>query len=297
MKTLRIGRFIALGLIVAVGLGPWASAQDDDLTGDEVLQRAADEGGFNVQGSQISRTTFDLVFSDGSTGSREFAFLSKTERDGIDKSLIYFLRPEAECGTMFLTHDPDASGEDSQLWLFLSALGDVKELVNEEDRNASFAGSNLERDEIGGGGQDFSDDYVGALQGTEMVEVSWRGETVEREAYHVTLEAREGADVDFPTGQVWIDTEEFVTFRAELNNANGTLERTLALDQFVEFAGDVVPNRIVVENVLDGSKTTVTTEDRRRPESELPESVFDAESLGEFNPEEYGIDSPCVNEN
>ena len=295
MKTLRIATLIGLGLVVAVGLGPWANAQDGDLTGDEILERAAEEGGFNTQGSQLSRTTFDLVFSDDSTGSREFAFFSKAETDGVDKSLIYFLRPEAECGTMFLTHDPDAAGEDSQLWLFLSALGQVKELVSEEDRNASFAGSNLERDEIGGGGQDFNEDYLGTLEGTEMVEVSWRGEPTEREAYRVTLAEREGADVDFPTGTVWIDTEEFVTFRAEFDNADETLERTLALDQFVEFDGDIVPNRIVVENVLDGSKTTVTTEDRRRPEGELPDEIFNPENLSEFNPEEYGIESPCVN--
>ncbi len=295
MKTLRIGLMIALGLAVAIGLGPWASAQDDELTGDEILQRAADEGGFNAQGSQISRTSFDLVFADDSTGSREFGFFSKAERDGVDKTLIYFLQPEAECGTRFLTHDPDAKDEDSQLWLFLSALGEVKELVSDEDRNASFAGSNLERDEIGGGGSDFNDDYLGTLQSTEPVEVNWRGEPTEREAYRVTLEAREGADVDFPTGQVWIDTEEFVTFRAELNNADDTLERTLALDEFVDFDGDIVPNRIVVENVLDGSKTTVSTEERRRPDEGLPESIFDPANLADFNPEEYGVESPCVN--
>jgi len=295
MTTLRIGLMIALGLSVAVGLGPLANAQDDQPTGDEILSMAADEGGFNAQGSQLSRTTFNLVFSDGSTGSREFAFFSKAEADGVDKSLIYFLQPEAECGTKFLTHDPDAAGEDSQLWLFLSALGQVKELVSEEDRNASFAGSNLERDEIGGGGQDFNKDYRGTLEGTETVEVSWRGETTEREAYRVTLAQREGADVDFPTGTVWIDTEEFVTFRAEFNNANETLERTLTLDQFVEFDGDTVPNQIVVENVLEGSKTTVTTETRRRPETAFADSTFNPETLPDFNPEEFGIESPCVN--
>ena len=294
MKTVRIGFLIALGLVVAIGLGPWASAQDGELTGDEILQRAADEGGFNTQGSQLSRTRFDLVFSDGSTGSREFAFFSKAERDGVDKSLIYFLLPEAECGTMFLTHDPDAAGEDSQLWLYLSALGQVKELVSEEDRNASFAGSNLERDEIGGGGSDFTDDYVGTLEGTEAVSVEWRGETAERQAYVVSFAQREDADVDYPTGTVWIDTEEFVTFKAELNNANDTLERTLTLDRFVAFDGDIVPNQIVVENVLEGSKTTVTTENRRRPEGELPAEIFDPENLSGFNPEAYGIESPCV---
>ena len=294
MKTLRIGTLIVLGLMVAVGLGPWASAQDGDLTGDEILQRAADEGGFNTQGSQFSRTRFELVFSDGSTGSREFAFFSKAERDGVDKSLIYFLLPEAECGTMFLTHDPDAAGEDSQLWLYLSALGQVKELVSEEDRNASFAGSNLERDEIGGGGSDFTDDYVGTLEETEAVSVEWRGETTERQAYVVTMTQREGADVDYPTGRAWIDTEEFVTFRAEFNNANEALERTLTLDEFVAFDGDIVPNRIVVENVLDGSKTTVSTEGRERPSNEFPDEIFDPENLSGFNPEAYGIESPCV---
>ncbi len=277
--------------------GSWDGAQAQaqaqaPLTGDEILAKAAERSAFVREGSRISIIEFEIVFPDGTTQTRTFAFFGKRDEAG-ERLLIYFLEPELECGTIFLSFDPAEPGAKTRLWLYLSGLGQVKELVSEEDRNASFAGSNLQNDQVGGG-FDLHEDYTGELLGEEAVTVSWLGEETARPAYKVGLTRRPEADVDFPTGTVWIDKEEFLTLRGEFDNEAGQLEQTIALDDFVEFEGEIVPNRIVVENVLDGSKTTVVTLERRVVEPELPDEVFDPDNLASFNPEAFGVDSPCV---
>jgi len=237
------------------------SALAQDLTGDEILARVSDRGVVSGEGSQVSRISFDLVFSDGSNGHREFAFFGSSTAAGADKLLIYFLEPELECGTMFLSIDPADPEADTNLWLFLSGLGRVKQLVSDADRNASFAGSNFSNDQLGGG-FDLGKDYLGTLAGEEEVEVEWLGQSQKRSAFRVTLEQRPEADVDFPTGTVWVDREEFTILRAEFNNSAGIIEQTITPNDFAEFDGDLVANRIEVANVLDGSATTVATLER-----------------------------------
>jgi hypothetical protein len=262
-------------------------------TGDEILERAGERSAFVREGSRISLIDFDILFKDGTTELKKFAFFGKRTLEGDEKLLIYFLEPPLECGTILLSIDPADPKEETRLWLFLSGLGQVKELVSEEDRDASFARSNFQNDQIGGG-FDLHEDYTGELLGEEPVEVSWLGEKKARTAYKVALTAREEADVDFPTGFVWVDVEEFLTLRGEFNNAAGLLEERITLDEFVEFAGEILPNRIEAANVLDGSRTTVYILERRVVEPELPDEIFTPEALKGFNPEDYGIDSPCV---
>jgi len=49
--------------------------------------------------------------------------------------------------------------------------------------------------------------------------------------------------VDFPTGTVWVDKEEFLTLRGEFDNEAGQLEQTITLDDFVEFEGEISSSR------------------------------------------------------
>jgi hypothetical protein len=288
----RILRWTLVLLVSVWTLGLMTQAGGQP-SGDEILQKADENSSFVREGSRISLVQFDLLFSDGTTGSRTFAFFAKRDPDGTDKLLIYFLKPELECGTIFMSIDPADPAEVKRLWLFLSGLGQVKELVSDDDRKASFAGSNLRNDEVGS--FNLARDYHGELLGEEGVELdSWLGERQNRTAYKVGIIQKPGADVDFPTGTVWIDKEAFLTLRGEFVNNADQLEQTVRLDEFVEFEGDIVPNRVEVANVLDGSVTTVLILERRVVEPDLPDEIFTPEALKDFNPEDYGVDSPCV---
>lgn len=278
-------------MVIACLFGSAALAQA--LSGDEILLEVAERGVFSSEGSVVSRIGFDLVFKDGSTAGREFAFFGRSEPGDDELLLIYFLQPPLECGTIFLSRDSADPGAGTSLWLFLSGLGQVKELVSEADRNASFAGSNFENDQLGGG-FDLHEDYVGTLTSEEALEVDWMGASQGRTAFRVTLEERPEADVDFPTGVVWVDRETFVVLKAEFDNASGVTEQVFTPADFVAFEDDIVPNVVVVANVLEGSETTVRTLERFRPENGFSEDVFAPENLKTFDPGAFGIASDCV---
>jgi len=103
----RKRQLLLILLMVAVGFGALAGtnagvAQDGPPTGDEILAKAAEKSSFVREGSRISIIEFDILFPDGTTQTRKFAFFGKRDETG-EKLLIYFLEPELECGTIFLS--------------------------------------------------------------------------------------------------------------------------------------------------------------------------------------------------
>lgn len=275
---------LTLAMLIA---GAWLmNAQT--LTGDQILAKASEKGSLTAQGSRINIVGFSILSKDGTSQDRAFAFFSKRADGQPDKLLIYFLAPELERGTIFLSVDPADPAQGARLWLYLSALGQVKELVSENDRSAGFAGSNLQNDQIGGG-LDFSKDYTGKLLGQEAVTVNWLGQDRARDTYKVELTQKPDSTVDFPSGTVWVDTETFVVLRGELINKAGVLEQRFSPDQFAEFEGDAQANQIEIKNVLDNSQTTITISDRQAVD-ELPDEMFTPEALPGFDPAQFGVE-------
>ncbi len=260
-------------LLLAGGVG---LAQD--LTADDILDRMEEEGDALAQGSMISKMRFDNLYSDGTSASNTFAGLSKP-----NKSLIYFLEPEDVAGTIFLTVDPEDEGEDTRLWLFLPLLEIPKELVSEEDRGGSFAGSSISYEDIGG--DDQSEDYDAVLVGEETLAV---GEE-ERAAYVIESTAKPDADKDIVRTVLWVDKEQFVMLKMEAYNDLGNLEQTLDVLALAEFEGQLVAEQMVSRDVLEESQTTITILERRRPAEEIPDEVFDPENLVTFDPTAWGF--------
>lgn len=277
--------FLGLTALLVLSVAWLLNAQA--LSGDEILQRASEAGSITAQGSHISVVAFDVTDRNGITVPRKFAFFGKRETGQPDRLLIFFLEPELERGTIFLSVDPVDPGEDTRLWLFLSALGQAKELVSDQDRSAGFAGSNLQNDQIGSG-FDFSEDYAAELLGEETITVNWLGQEQARPAFKIALTQKPEADVDFPSGTAWIDTEEFVVLKAELNNKADVLEQVSTLNDFVEVDGNIETSVILVKNVLDGSQTTILISDRQTVD-DLPDGMFTVGALPDFDPAQFGV--------
>lgn len=281
----RIAAMTLVALLLTVGAW-WLHAQT--LTGDEILDRASNAGSITALGSRISLMDFSITDSTDFTITRKFATFSKREEGEDNRLLIFFLEPELERGTIFLSVDPEDSDEQARLWLFLSALGQAKEIVSAEERNSGFAGSNLTNDQIGTG-LDFSEDYTGELVGEERVSVTWQGTVQDRRAFKLNLTQRPDANVDFPSGVAWIDVETFAVLKAELNNADGVLNQITIVDDFVLFEGDVEPNLILINDVLSGGQTEIFITERRQVD-ELPDEIFIVDNLAEFDPADFGIE-------
>jgi hypothetical protein len=276
MRNNTWNRMFGWTLMALLLIGGAALAQD--LTADDILDRMETEGDVLAEGSMIVQMRFDNVYSDGTTASNTFAGLSKP-----GKSLMLFLEPEDVQGTIFLTLDPEAEDADTRLWLYLPLLGIPKELVSEEDRGGSFADSSISYEDIGGDGQ--REDYDAVLIGEEVVTVG----NEDRTAYVLESTAKPDADEDIVRTVLWVDKESFVMLRMEAYNDLGNLEQTLDVIELGEFEGHLVVDGMLARDVLEESETTIVFLERRRPADEIPDEVFDPETLASFDPAAWGL--------
>ena len=281
MKRRTASRFIGLVLLLGALLIGTVGALAGDLSGNEILARVDEQSQFLSEGSMIIILQFDNQYADGTTSGNRFAGLSKQVEGGAEYSLIYFVEPEDVSGTLFLSVKV-SEGEDARLWLYLPALGMSKELVAEEQEQ-SFAGSTFSYQEVGS--REMVDKYDAELIGEETLTVD--GE--EHAAYVLALTAKPDADADYPGGKMWVDENTWLMLKSEDYNETGNLEKTMEVLKLGEFEGNATADQIIAKDVLEGSSTTITFWERRRPDEEISDDTFDAENLDSFDPTVYGL--------
>jgi hypothetical protein len=274
-KVVLIGLILGLtGLVLVAGNGA-------TLTGNQILQQVDDQETRISQGSLVSKIRFDNSYSDGTTAYNIFGGISTETPNGPKKSLIYFEAPEDVVGTIFLSIKPSPD-EDARMWLYLPALGMAKEIVAEQ-RKQSFAGSTFSYKDIGS--RSFADKYSAKLVGEEAVKIGDKS----YDCYVLALTAKPDSDADYPTGKAWIDKSSFLMLKSEDYNSDGKLARTMEVLALGTFEGNMVADKMIARNVIDGSSTTITFLERKRPASEIPDSVFDPNNLASFDPSAYGL--------
>jgi len=256
--------------IMALGLAAMA------LTADEILDRMEVEADKLAEGSMIGTMRFDNTYRDGTTAGNLFGMLSKP-----NYALIYFIEPTDVTGTIFLTHELD--DDTTKLWLYLPLLGIPKELVSDEERGGSFAGSSMSYDDLGG--EEDRDDFVATLLREEDVVI---GEET-RTAYVIESVAKEGIDSDTPRSIVWVDKEAFLMLKAESYNDLGNLSSTIEVVSLTEFEGMLTFSAMLSTDVLDENSTLITVVERRRPNAEISDDVFSSDNLTAFDPEAWGF--------
>ncbi|MGQ9477339.1 MAG: outer membrane lipoprotein-sorting protein [Candidatus Bipolaricaulia bacterium] len=276
---------LSLILGVALLLGAWLAGtalySTGQLTGDAILKKVDDQQEIVMGGNLISLIRFDNTYSDGTTAYNIFGGLSKRAPGQPDRSLVYFKEPEDVRGTLFLSVKP--KGEEARLWLYLPALGAVKELVSEEERSGSFAGSTFSYRQVGE--RSLVDDYTAELIGEEPVTVDGQP----HDCYLLKLTAKPGAKVDYPTGKMWVDKASWISLKAEEYNEAGKLERMMEVLKLGEFEGNTVADIMISRDVLNNNSTTISFLERRRPAEEIPDSLFEPENLPNFDPTAWGF--------
>jgi outer membrane lipoprotein-sorting protein len=269
---------VALGVVVLGGVVYAA-----DLTGNQILDKMVNHQDEIMSGSLIITMKLENVYSDGTSGEYVFSGITKRSTDPSvpDKALIYYKEPEDVKGTIFLAITPDEG--DSRMWLYLPALGSAKELVSEEQEQ-SFAGSTFSYKDIGSTSS-IEDDYNAELIGEEAVTVAGKS----YDCYMLKLTAKPDADVDYPTQKLWVSKDFWTSLKGESYNEDGKLEITMEVVKLGKFEGNVVPDEMFSKNVIEGNSTRMTFLERKRPASEIPDSVFDPNNLASFDPSAYGL--------
>ncbi len=271
LMVLAIGVLMLGAMVYAAG-----------LTGDQILQKIDAHEAQVSGGSLITTIRFDNVYADGTTAYNVFGGLSKKAPGQPDKSLIYFEQPADVAGTIFLSIKP--VGKEARMWLYLPALGMVKELVAAQQKQ-SFAGSTFSYKDIGS--RTFADKFTAQIIGNESVKIGDKA----YDCYVLKLTAKPNANVDYPVAKAWVDKASFLMLKSEDYSADGKLQRTMKVLTVGTFDGNMVANKMIATNVIDKSSTTITFLKRVRPAKPIPDSVFDPNNLGSFNPKEFGFSS------
>ncbi|MGB2983854.1 MAG: outer membrane lipoprotein-sorting protein [Candidatus Bipolaricaulia bacterium] len=269
--TMMAAALLFIGLVGTAAVG---------LTADEIYDLMDAEADALGEGSMVSIIKFYNVFSDGKDNEYLFGSLSKPGR-----SLIYFIEPSDLRGSVFLTHEAATDDESNRLWIYVPYFGAQpgKELVTEEDRSGSFAGSSLSYEDIGD--RERRADYDALLLGEEELVI---GELA-RSVYVIESTAKADADVETLRTVIWIDTEFLIMLKMEGYNDLGNLESTMEVLALGEFEGKLTPDEMLATNVSDDSSTTITFLDRQRLDEEIPEDVFQSENLHAIDPTAWGF--------
>lgn len=274
MKAFTKFVLVVLGLALLVGAGSLHAQQP--LTGPQILQKVEEKGGIGgLEGELISDVKFDIVGKDKKTATNEFRFFSKRKQGEPDRLLVAFVKPDDVRGTLFLSIKPQ--GKDADLWLYLPALGAVKQLVNTQERKGSFAGSNLSFEDLGSGFK-YSESYIADEKVTEeKIKVGDK----EYSTYVLTLRVKKEKEKteDYPLRKMWVEKTEFVVLKGEGYNKTNKLETVFEALALGKFEDDTVPDKVLIKNVLDGSQTTISFLTRKRPAQPLPENLFDPNNL------------------
>jgi hypothetical protein len=286
IRSKRRSTFLFVYAVVAtLALGS-VCAGAQSLGAADILAAIDARGGITGVGSQIAFLSFVVQDRNGTVQESTFVSFGKTSADAqvADAGLIYFLAPPAEtCGTVFLTIDRKIPGQPTELYLYLPALGMPKELISTGERKGSFAGSNIQFDQIGQ--SELAANFTGELLGEAMLDATVNGAAESRRVYvlRLTANASTNPNETFPDRTIWVDAEGFLVLAMESRNTLGKLQDVLRVAALATFEGQLEYAQMSVSNVLDTSSTTVTVL-AREDVGELPDSLFDPAALSEFDP-------------
>jgi len=262
--------------VLLVGSGVLA----EELSSEEILARAKFGGELKSEGSLITTFRLESKTAEGTTTANSFVGFSKGTKEGTEFLLLYFLDVGYNSGSILLM---ETSEEGTTRQWYYSPEWDLLRELDVQAQGQSFAGSTLSFQNLGG--YDLQGHYTAEVMGNEQLLV---GET-ERMAYVLSLSARTEEELDFPTAKMWVDKETFFVLHMRNINPAGEVGQTVEVLALGEFEGAVTVDQLLNSDCVNGSSTTITFVERRRPEDEFPDDFFDSESLTLFDPAQYGF--------
>lgn len=244
---------LSLGLPVPPGcglaLGPnlasasaSASANTGGLTADQILDKMKDNASLTGTGT----ATIELITENkrGQQRSNKLRVFRKEDPDGTEKQLLEYLSPADVAGTKFLSIKKE--GQDSQMWLFLPALGRERRIAGAASKD-KFMGTDFTYEEIGNASS-YRDDYKAVRLPDETLDA--------RKAYVLKLTPKQKSDYSFV--KIWVWQDEFIPLRIEFYNLDNKLKKLLTnTDLSKNNKGEWQPNTITMSDVLGGTKTII----------------------------------------
>ena len=222
-----------------------------------IMQAAKDR----IQSDTVSRRSRMVITAkNGGTTERVIDQYSKDGANGYGRAVIVFQSPATVKGTRFLTMD-NASGKSDQ-WIFLPALGKVRRIASSES-SGSFMGTDFSYDDMSLMDRDTAKDTHTIL----------REETLNGAACYVIESAPKDSDFQYAKMITWIDKANSRTYKRELYNKRGAVEKLMELSGYKDVQGRDTFTQTKVSTLSAGTSTTISI-DIIKYDDPIPEGVF-----------------------
>ena len=215
----------------------WAAAlSGQDLTGDEIIQKANDT--FNVE---TSHATMQMTIITTSGDTRTFVYESWSKDEG-EKNLIRYLEPRRVQGqaTLMLNNADD-------IWMYFPRTGRVRKLATHAKKQ-KMEGSDFSYEDMGSGDA-FINDFAARRLEDEKME--------RHDCYTLELSRKPGAEVSYSRLVMWVMKENYLPLVIEYFDENDPALRLKRLVQSDIRTVDGIPTpmKVVMYNTIDNTRT------------------------------------------
>jgi outer membrane lipoprotein-sorting protein len=236
-------------------------------TGTEVMDKVENR---NNGKDQIAKVTLEVHPKQGNERGRQFVMMRK-EYDHLTKLVTFLQAPTDVRGSAFMVFNRKGKSGDDQRWLYLPAIGQVRQLAAESNRQ-SFFGSDFVYEDLTNRHPD-QDDHK--LVGTQKVD-DW-------ECWVVDSTPKNAHGLDFARYRSWVWKTGDLIVRQEYYDSAGEVVRRGQVKSVTKVQDIWTWHQGTMENLKTGSSTKIEISDVRY-NTDVPDERFSESQLGRGAP-------------
>jgi outer membrane lipoprotein-sorting protein len=256
LNTGKVWVFLALisMFILVLPCGAYGA----ELTAKQILDKV--EGTALLVGSGSAKIELITESKRGQQRSHTLQIYRKKDADDTEKQLLEYLQPADVSGTKLLSiSKPD--GKDSEIWLFMPALGKERRIAAQE-MQTKFMGTDFTYEEISGTAA-YKEDY----ESKRLDDDTFDG----HKCYVLQLTPKGKSEYTFV--KMWIWQDESIPVKVEFYGRGDKLRKSLDTSGWKKNTKDKwEPSQVVMSDVLAGTKTIVKIIEAS--ETDLPDDYF-----------------------
>jgi outer membrane lipoprotein-sorting protein len=233
-----LGVFVMCILVMLSG-----SVHAAELTAREILDEI--ESMALLAGSGSAKIELITENKRGQQRSNTLQLYRTKDDDGTEKQLLEYLQPADVAGTKLL-RITRSEGKDSEIWLFMPALGKERRIAAQE-MQTKFMGTDFTYEEISGT----------AAYKEDFDSVRLEDDTFDGYACYV-LELTPKGKSEYTFVKMWVWQDEFIPVKVEFYGRGDKLTKTLETSGWKKNAEDKwEPSEVVMSDVVAGTKTII----------------------------------------
>jgi len=238
MNTRTTKRISVLALLLTFALLTVSAA---NASSGEVMWEVYNRDSGETMSANLIMT---ITNSRGAVRERRIAQY-RMDKNGVESKLMFFLSPSDVRNTSFLSFSYEDGRSDDQ-YIYLPALRRVKRIAS-DSKNDSFMGSDFTYDDMGSRHPDLDTHTV------------LRKETVDGVSTLVVESIAKG-DEDYPRTLSWVVEGEWFGLKKEFYLPDGTLGKTLTIDEYEAIDGIYVITDMTMRNLEENTCTRIQME-------------------------------------